>query len=98
MLASTNDGFFALNSVDFPRHDQETLTAVAYDAGSERNTEACSDVPGPLCPADSGNLRVIEGAEGFVHVHNGIHNLADLDAATLDWHNPVAKIVIERSR
>ena len=89
MLATTNDGFFALSGVSFPTtRGAKSLTAVAYDAGSERNTEACSDVPGPPCAADSGNQRVTDGAEGFVHVHNGIHGVGDLSPAGLDWHNP----------
>jgi len=93
MLATTNDGFFAINGSIFPPLSQ-TLTAGAYDAGSEANTEACSDIPGPPCDPDSGNLRVTAGAEGFVHVHNGIHGTGDLNAANLDWRNPVAKIHI----
>ena len=95
MLATTNDGFFALNGIDFP-HRSATMTAIAYDAGSEANTELCTDVPGPPCAADSGNQRVTAGAEGFVHVHNGIHGTGDLNAANLDWHNPVAEVVVER--
>lgn len=98
MLASTNDGFFALNGIILPRHGSRTFTAVAYDAGSEANTETCTDVPGPPCAADSGNARVTVGAEGFVYVHNGIHGISDLNAANMDWHNPVAKVVIEKTK
>lgn len=97
MLATSNDAFFALNSINVPRRGLKS-TAVAYDAGSEANTELCSDIPGPPCAPDSGNQRVTAGAEGFVHVHNGIHGTGDLNAANMTWHNPVAMVVIERMR
>jgi hypothetical protein len=31
-------------------------------------------------------------AEGYVHIHAGIHGINDLDASALDWHNPVIEI------
>ncbi len=96
MLATSNDGFFALNGVKFPHEYSRSRFAVAYDAGSEVNTELCSDLPGPPCAADSGNQRITTDAEGFVHIHNGIHGTGDLNAANMDWQNPVAKVVIER--
>lgn len=97
MLASSNDAFFALKGV---RVSGETKTkfADAYDAGSEANTELCSDVPGPPCTEASGNLRVTTAAEEFVHVHNGIHGGGGLNAANMTWHNPVAKVVIKKMK
>ncbi len=96
MLATSNDGFFALNGIKFPHDGSRSRVAAAYDAGSEANTELCTDIPGPPCAADSGNQRVTMAAEGFVHIHNGIHGTGDLNAANMDWHNPVARVVIER--
>ena len=98
MLASSNDAFIALKGVTLPFRGVKTRMTLAYDAGSEVNTELCSDLPGPPCTADSGNARVVDGAEGFVHVHNGIHGVGDLNAANMDWHNPVAKIEIKKLR
>ncbi len=98
MLASTNDAFVAVKGVSLPAWWMKTKNALAYDAGSEANTELCSDLPGPPCAGDSGNERVTEGAEGFVHVHNGIHGVGDLSEANMDWHNPAAKIVIKRMK
>ena len=94
MLASTNDGFFAISSVELPIHSA-TVDAVVYDAGSEANNESCDTIPGPPC----GNplVRDTAGAEGFVHVHNGIHGFADLVPADLDWRNPAARIFVERN-
>jgi hypothetical protein len=57
--------------------------APAYDAGSETNDELSPTVAGL-------------GGEGFVNVHNGVHGIGDLVAATMDWRNLVAKITIKR--
>ena len=57
----------------------------------------------PAPPCNSPNVRDTDGAEGYVHVHAGIHGIASLAAATLipsehDWRNPVASIKLERIR
>ncbi|MDH5392327.1 MAG: spondin domain-containing protein [Gammaproteobacteria bacterium] len=94
MLATTNDGFVALDNVALPRHSA-TYYAYAYDAGSEDNNEDCAYIPGPPCAADSGNARDTN-SEGFVSLHNGIHGQASLEPKDLDWHGPVAIITITR--
>ncbi|HEX9756264.1 MAG TPA: spondin domain-containing protein [Nitrospiria bacterium] len=95
MLAITNDAFFAINGVYRPKGKRAlTLYAPAYDAGSEGNTEDCNHIPGPPC--GNGEVRVTEGAEGYVHIHAGIHGIGDLDTSQQDWRNPVAKISIQR--
>lgn len=98
MLVNTNDAFLALNSEPVSIWRGADTYALAWDAGSEANTELCADIPGPACPADSGNAHV--DGEGFIHIHNGIHGVgdADLDPAEYDWHNPVAQIQIHRVR
>ena len=91
MLVSTNDAFIGANGVEL--YDRR-MTLVGYDAGSEANTEDCAYVPGPPCGShvhDDTNE-----AEGFVHVHAGIHGGSGLDPAQHDWRNPVAVMVIER--
>lgn len=100
MLVNTNDAFFALDSESLPwsRHSTRTYYAAAYDAGSEGNNEDCAFVPGPACPPGSGNDRSTQDAEGYVHIHNGVHGIADLGAAAYDWRNPVAKITVRRTR
>ena len=76
----------------------------AYDAGSEGNNEDCGFVPGPACPDGSGNDRDTADAEGYVHVHNGVHGVfeeeppPDLAPDAYDWRNPVARIVTTRIR
>lgn len=101
MLIPTNDAFFALNGVPLPRgNDTLTLTAPAYDAGTERNDELCASIPGPFFAecGGSGGGAAPGGGEGYVHIHAGIHGIGDLHAATRDWRNPVALITVRRMR
>jgi hypothetical protein len=105
MLVNTNDAFVAIDSMRLPhrRGHGRRSPALAYDAGSEGNNEECAFVPGPACPAGSGNARDIAGAEGFVHVHNGVHGIvdghpSDLEPSAYDWRNPVAHVTVKRIR
>ena len=94
MLATTNDGFAALNSVALPKKSA-TYYAHVYDAGSEKNNEDCAFIPGPPCAMTSGNSRDTD-AEGFISLHNGIHGHASLSPQDLDWRGPVAIVTISR--
>lgn len=98
MLVNTNDAFLAVDSRPLPRlrFSTRSLSANAYDAGSEANNEDCAFIPGPACPPDSGNARTPDGGEGFVHIHNGVHGIADLAADAYDWRNPVARVSVRR--
>jgi hypothetical protein len=96
MLLPTNDGFVAINGVKGPGEKGSMMVmSPAYDAGSETNSELCSDIPGPTC---GGNAISVEDGEGFVHIHAGIHGIGDLTAADYDWRNPAAKITIKRMK
>jgi len=100
MLVPTNDAFFAVNGVEGPEGNEElTLFSVAYDAGTEANDELCAHIPGPpsVCTGEGFNPSRA-GAEGFVHVHRGIHGVGDLSAGVWDWRNPVAKVTVRRVR
>ena len=96
-LVPTNDAFIAVNGIPGPKGDNAlSLFVPAYDAGSERNDELCTSVFGPSlteCGGAGGGGRP-GGGEGFVHIHNGIHGVGDLNAALRDWRNPVARILI----
>lgn len=102
MLIPTNDAFFALNGVELPRGNQPvSFVAVAYDAGSERNDELCASIPGPgfpECGGDGGGMMPSGGEEGFVHVHQGIHGVGELQPSDRDWRNPVAHVTVQRVR
>jgi len=95
MLVSTNDTFAALDSIplDGP---PTSLYAIAWDAGSEFDSESCIYIPGPPC--GSGGVHDPTPAEGFVHVDGGIHGTGDLDPTVRDWRNPVAKVTIQHAR
>ncbi|WP_303721335.1 spondin domain-containing protein [Malonomonas rubra] len=96
MLAATNDAFVGIAGTSTPFLAKE-ISVVVYDAGREANTELCIDVPAlPCAEGRNQNLRVTEGAEGFIHIHNGIHGVGDLNAANMDWRNPVVKVRIKR--
>jgi hypothetical protein len=71
---------------------EKTFAADPYDAGSEANSEFCEFIPGPPC--ENPGVRDTANAEGYVHIHAGIHGIGDLDASMFDWHNPVAEITI----
>lgn len=93
MLVTTNDAFFAINGEKAVGRFSR-FTATAYDAGSEANNEMCDYIPGPPCAG--GTLRDTAEAEGFVHVHSGIHGVGELVPADSDWANPVAIIQVIR--
>ena len=92
MLIPTNDTFVALNSAPLPSRSGSHVVP-AYDAGSEYNDELCVNIPGPPC---GGAGDSVEDGEGFVHISSGIHGIGDLQAASYDWRNPVARIDIRR--
>jgi hypothetical protein len=103
MLVTTNDGFYGLSGADAPSipassgpDNAASFLVPAYDAGSEANSESCIYIPGPPCGAH--NSHDPAAAEGFVHIHEGIHGIGDLDAAEFDWRNPVAKVTIRLFR
>lgn len=95
MILPTNDSFVAIDDVKLPGWGKvRTVFARGYDAGSELNDEFCENVPGPLCGGAGGSPD--EDGEGFVHIANGIIGVGDIDAATYDFNNPVAKVTIRR--
>lgn len=97
MLVTTNDAFFSARKIRVPfGSGKVSRFAVAYDAGSETNSESCESIPGPPC--GSGGVRDTDGAEGFVHVHAGIHGIGDLLPEQHDWRNPVALIEVQAVR
>ncbi len=94
MILPTNDSFVALNGVRLPRYGKRVYYALGYDAGSEPNDEWCASIPGPLCGGEGASTN--EGGEGYVHVANGMHGIGDINPATYDWRNPVARVEIRR--
>ena len=101
MLVDTNDAFFAIDARSLPsrRRHTRTFTAVAYDAGSEFNSEDCDFIPGPGCGTGS-QVRDPGVPESYVYVSNGIHGISpgSLTSDRYDWHNPVARVTVKRIR
>ncbi len=94
MLVSSNDAFFAVRGVPARSKNDMAVDAVAYDSGTEHNSENCAYIPGPPC--GNGGERDTDGAEGYVYIHAGIHGIGDLDPAEFDWRNPVATIMVQK--
>ena len=97
MLEMTNDGFVSLLAVEVPCEGVATFFLGGWDAGSEANTELCSQIPAP-CPSPprAGSCSAAR-EEGFVHVHAGIHGCGGFPPETYDWRHPVAMMTIEAS-
>lgn len=96
MMLPTNDGFISLNNKDLPETGSVSYLVNGYDAGTETNTESCSDIPGPLCGGTA--LSPDDTGEGFVHIHRGIRGLgSEIDQAMYDWKNPVAIVTITKT-
>jgi hypothetical protein len=91
MLVNTNDAFTGLDSFR-PHSRGATLETMAYDAGSERNNELKSHIPGPCC--GKAFVRAPEG--NLIRMHEGITGRGELDPAKYDWDDPAARITIER--
>ena len=104
MLVNTNDAFAGLNDFslsDLAVDQNMIFRSIAYDAGTEANSEAKGSLPGPA-----------DGGEGFntarddvdsVHAHPGIvsqdDGLADsILSASHRFDNPVLNIKINRTQ
>ncbi len=103
MLVNTNDAIAALNGIELGNmalNEVMTLHARAYDAGTEDNNEANSDVPGPA--ADGEGFNATRNDRDFVIVHPGVIGMEDgLSTSVLTeahrFDNAVAKITIKRT-
>jgi hypothetical protein len=93
MLVNTNDGFTGLDSLRLSGRGG-SLTTMAYGAGSERNNELRSHIPGPCC----GNPFVRDPEGAVIRHHEGITGRGELSPAAYDWDGAVARITLERDR
>ncbi|MDH3190181.1 MAG: spondin domain-containing protein [Acidimicrobiia bacterium] len=95
MLICTNDGFGGLSNVKLPT-DSKTVYGYAYDAGTEINTEAYSDLV-PPCDGlgQTGMTNPALAENGVVHRHRGIAGIADLSPAVHGWTGAVIMVEIE---
>ena len=97
MIEMTNDGFVSLVAAEVPCEGSKTYLLGGWDAGSEANTELCSQIPAPCpTPARRGSCSAAT-EEGFVHVHSGIHGCGGFPPEVYDWSDPAAMMTIEAS-
>ena len=105
MLVNTNDAITGVNDVlvgDMAVGDSVTLRAIAYDAGTEANTETAATIPGPAGGGEGFNAARDDIADR-VAMHAGVVGIED-GFATSDltgqhkFDNPVALITIGRTQ
>jgi hypothetical protein len=102
MLVNTNDAFAGINAVKIDGlavDEHITLFANALDAGTEVNTEAMADIPGPA--AGGQGFNAARDDQNIVAIHPGVVTADDgLMASVLNeshrWDNPVARITVTR--
>ena len=103
MLVNTNDAITGVNDVpigDMAVGDSITLRAIAYDAGTEANTESAAHIPGPAGGGEGFNAARDDVADR-VAMHPGVVGQEDGFASSdltgqHRFDNPVAQITIER--
>ncbi len=102
MLVNTNDGFTGLNAEPLSGlavHGSRHIDVMAYDAGTEANSESAATVPGPAAGGEGYNStrddrNTVGGHPGVVSADDGLAGSA-LDASHR-FDNPVARITITR--
>jgi hypothetical protein len=102
MLGNTNDAFTGLNKVDLSElaiNDSVTYKTVAYDSGTEANTETAETIPGPAGGGEAFNS--VRDDINMVTMHPGIVSSDDgLSTSTLSYQhkfdNPVMSVTITR--
>lgn len=104
MLVNTNDAFTGLNGTAVQAlavGDVMTVNAIAYDAGTEADTEMAIHIPGPAGGGEGFNAARDDQADR-VAMHAGVvsqdDGLASSDLSEQNrFDNPVARISIERT-
>ncbi|GAB5412624.1 MAG: spondin domain-containing protein [Congregibacter sp.] len=105
MLVNTNDAFTGVNGMDVSAMavgDRIVRDAIAYDAGTEANSEAAGSIPGPADGGEGFNA-VRDDLADQVTMHGGVVTQDDglRDSVLTQIHrfdNPVARFVITRTQ
>ena len=104
MLVNTNDAITGVNGVvvsSLAAGDSVSLRSIAYDAGTEANTEAAAHIPGPAGGGEGFNA-ARDDLANRVAMHSGVVGQDD-GKATSDltgqhrFDNPVAAVRIART-
>lgn len=102
MLVNTNDGFTGLDAEPLAAlavHGSRSIAVMAYDAGTEANSETAATIPGPAAGGEGYNSTrddrdTVGGHPGVISADDGLTGSA-LDASHR-FDNPVARITITR--
>lgn len=102
MLGNSNDAFTGLNKVDISTlavNDSLNYQTVAYDAGTEANTESAETVPGPAANGEAYNetrddINIVTMHPGIVSQDDGLATSALTYQQKFD--NPVMSVTITR--
>ncbi|MDZ7875452.1 MAG: spondin domain-containing protein [Rhizobium sp.] len=73
MPVNTNDAFTGVSSIDLSKMavgDVMTMDTVAYDAGTEKNAESASTIPGPAGGGEGFNP-MRDDSPSIVSMHSG---------------------------
>lgn len=104
MLVNTNDAITGINAVtvgDMAVGDTLSMYGIAYDAGTEANSEMAAHIPGPAGGGEGFNAARDDIADQ-VSMHSGVVSLDDgLGTSNLGeqhrFDNPVVRITIMRT-
>lgn len=104
MLVNTNDGFTGVNGADITSlaaGQSMSWNAIAYDSGTENNTEAAGSLPGPADGGEGFNA-VRDDINDQVTMHSGVVTADDGLASSIlnqthRFDNPVARVRITRT-
>jgi hypothetical protein len=103
MPANTNDAFTGINAIDVGNMtigETKTIDTIAYDAGTEKNTETAATIPGPAAGGEGFNA-MRDDTPSVVAAHLGVLTKDDGNAASVltsihRWDNPIGRITITR--
>ena len=105
MLVNTNDAITGVNAQavgDMALGDSVTLRTIAYDAGTEANTESAQTIPGPAAGGEGFNA-ARDDVNDFVTMHTGVVTADDgLTGSGLTeahrFDNPVMQVTLTRTQ
>lgn len=105
MVVNTNDAFSAINAVPLDGvavGESWSAMTIAYDAGTEADSEAAADIPGPAGGGEGFNATRSDSADR-VAMHSGVISQDDGFAASdlsgqHRFDNPVMRVSITRTQ
>lgn len=104
MLVNTNDAFTGTNSLDISSlavGASQTMRGIAYDAGTEADSEAAGTIPGPAVGGEGFNAERDDNADqvtmhpGVISNQDGLANSVLTSQERFD--NPVVQISVTRT-